>query len=313
MPTAGESRHRRIHGDDASTDGVAMSVSTDARGHMLAGLPISRRRLDAAGISTAVFEAGEGSPLVLLHGGIECGGAYWAPVIARLAEIHHIVVPDVPGLGESAPADRLDVTMLADWFEDLLAQTHAERPMLVAHSLLGSVAARFAAGHDVLSRLVIYAAPGIAAYRMPAGLRYAAIRFSISPTARNAERFERFALFDLDATRDRDAPWFDAFDAYTRSRAAVPHVKRTMRRLIGTGTKQIPDDELRRIKAPTTLLWGRHDRMVPLRLAEHASEILRWPLHIVEDAGHAPHIEAPAAFLTALSAIESTPPRRSAS
>jgi 2-hydroxymuconate-semialdehyde hydrolase len=307
MPTAGASRHRWAHGDGASTGGAAMSVPADARGHLLAGLPISRRRLEVAGISTAVLEAGQGRPLVLLHGGIECGGAYWAPVIARLAETHHLVVPDAPGLGESEPANRPGIPVLTDWLGDLLAQTHAERPMLVAHSLLGSVAARYAAGHDALSRLVIYAAPGIAPYRMPAGLRYAAIRFSISPTARNAERFERFALFDLDATRALDAPWFGAFDAYLRSRAAVPHVKRTMRRLIGAGTRQIPDDELRRIKAPTALLWGRHDRMVPIQLAEHASETLRWPLQVVEDAGHVPHIEAPAGFLTALSAIECTP------
>ena len=94
---------------------------------------------------------------------------------------------------------------------------------------------------------MIYGAPGIGPYRMPAGLRYAAIRFAIRPTARNAERFDRFALLDLDATRDLDPGWFEAFDAYTRSRATVRHVKRTMRRLIGTETEQIPDDELRRI------------------------------------------------------------------
>jgi 2-hydroxymuconate-semialdehyde hydrolase len=276
---------------------------------MLAGLPVSQHQLVVAGIHTSVFQGGDGPPLVLLHGGIECGGAYWAPVISRLVETHHVIVPDAPGFGESAPVDRLDALTFAGWFEDLLAQTHAERPMLIAHSLLGSVAARYAVKYDLLSHLVMYAVPGIAAYRMPSGLRYAAIRFSISPTARNAERFERFALHDRDATRDRDSSWFDAFDAYLRSRATVPHVKRTMRRLIGTATKQIPDNELRRIKAPTTLLWGRHDRMVPLRLAENASEVLQWPLHIVEAAGHAPHIEAPTAFLTALSAIETTTSR----
>jgi pimeloyl-ACP methyl ester carboxylesterase len=281
-----------------------MNAATDPRTRMLAGLPVSQRQLDVAGTNTTVLAVGEGPALVLLHGGIECGGAYWAPVIARLAENHHVVVPDAPGLGESAPVNRLDVHTFAGWFEDLLAQTHAERPMLVAHSLLGSLAARYAARQDVLGHLVIYGAPSIGPYRMPAGLRYAAIRFALRPSARNAERFDRFALLDLDATRDLDPGWFDAFAAYTRSRASVPHVKRTMRRLIGTETKQIPDDELRRIQAPTTLLWGRHDRMVPLHLAERASATLRWPLHVVEDAGHAPHIEQPTAFLATLAAIE---------
>ena len=274
---------------------------------MLAGLPITERRFEAGGVATTVLEAGhqQGAPLVLLHGGIECGGAYWAPVIAPLAERHYVVAPDAPGLGESAPVDRLDVDTFARWFGDVLAQTHAERPMLVAHSLFGSVAARYSARHgDTLDQLVIYGAPGVGPYRMPAGLKYAAIRFAIRPTARNAERFDRFALLDLDATRARDPQWYEAFDTYTRTRARVPHVKRTMRRLIGSETKQIPDDELRRITIPTTLLWGRHDRMVPLHLAEHAATRFRWPLNVIDNAGHAPNIEQPEAFVRALSAIE---------
>ena len=126
---------------------------------------------------------------------------------------------------------------------------------------------------------------------------------SASPSGRrrrNAERFDRFALLDLDATRALDPQWFEAFDAYTRA-CRVPHVKRTMRRLIGRETKQIVDDELRRITTPTTLLWGRHDRMVPLHLAEHASAAYGWPLRVIEDAGHVPHIEQPDAFVRTLS------------
>jgi pimeloyl-ACP methyl ester carboxylesterase len=73
-----------------------------------------------------------------------------------------------------------------------------------------------------------------------------------------------------------------------------------MRQLINTGTKQIPDTELQRISVPTALLWARHDRMAPLRLAEAASMKLSWPLHVIEDVGHVPHIEQPGAFVRAL-------------
>jgi pimeloyl-ACP methyl ester carboxylesterase len=73
-----------------------------------------------------------------------------------------------------------------------------------------------------------------------------------------------------------------------------------MRQLIKIGTKQIPDTELQRINIPTGLLWGRYDRMIPLRLAEAASSKFGWPLHIINDAGHVPHIEQPEAFLRAL-------------
>ena len=272
-----------------------------ARARMLAGVPVAELWLDVAGASTSVLEAGSGPPIVLLHGGIECGGAYWAPVISQLAETHRVVVPDLPGLGESEPIPTLDEAAFGDWLASLLQLTCDEPPLLVDHSLLGSFAARFARQNaDLLRRLVIYGAPGIGPYRMPLGLRLAAIRFSLRPSERSLERFERFALFDLDMTRRRDPQWFRAFSTYTLSRARIPHVKRAMRQLISVGTKQIPDCSLQRIVVPTTLVWGRHDRMAPLTLAERASTRFEWPLHVIDDAGHVPHMEQPAGFLRAL-------------
>ena len=275
----------------------------DARERLLSGVPVTERRLQLAGVSTAVLEGGDGPPLVLLHGGIECGGAYWAPVLDALADRHRVIVPDLPGLGESEPVVRLDAAGFADWFAALVRETSQERPTLIAHSLDGSLVARFAVAHgDLLRRLVIYAAPGIGPYRVPLGLRVMAMRFGLRPTKRNAERFDRFAFYDFDQARRRDPAWFEAFSAYTRLRAAVPHVKRTMGQLLKAGTKQVPNAELRRIEVPTTLLWGAHDRFVPLGLAEGASTRLGWPLHVIDDTGHAAHIEQPDAFLRALHA-----------
>jgi pimeloyl-ACP methyl ester carboxylesterase len=278
-----------------------------SRERILAGLPVSERRLQVAGVSTAVLEGGDGPPLVLLHGGIECGGAVWAPVISRLAESHSLVVPDLPGLGESAPVAQVD-TAFAEWFAELLRQTCVERPALIAHSLSGSLAARFAVDHgDLLRQLVIYAGSGIGPYRLPLRLMVVAIRFSVRPTERNAERFDRFAVLDLDRTRERDPEWWQAFSRYTLSRAVVPHVKRTMGRLIKTCRKQVPDTELRRIAIPAALVWGRHDRMVPLGLGEGAAARLGWPLHVVDAAAHVPHIEQPEEFLRTLGSVLPTP------
>ena len=274
-------------------------MSHPSRERLLAGLPTTERRLRLGDVSTALLEAGEGPPLVLLHGGIECGGAYWVPVIGRLAESHRVVVPDLPGLGESEPVDRLDPATFAAWFSALLRMTCDQPPVLVAHSLGGSLAARFATEHgDLLGRLVVYGAPGVGRYRMPLRLRVTAIRFTLRPSERNAERFDRLAFFDLDRVRREDAAWFAAFGADTLARARVPHVKRTMRRLIALGTKPVPG--LERLTVPATLLWGRHDRFVPLGLAEAASTRLGWPLHVVDAAGHVPHVEQPDAFMEAL-------------
>jgi pimeloyl-ACP methyl ester carboxylesterase len=284
---------------------------TTARDRLLDGLPLVERRARIAGVTTSILEGGEGRPMILLHGGIECGGAVWAPVVTPLAGTHRLIIPDVPGLGESEPLPSLDHPAFARWLVELMSLTTPERPILVAHSLLGSLAARFAAEHgDQLERLLIYGTPGIGPYRMPLELRVAAVRFAIRPSERNAERFERLAFFDLDGARSRAAEWFRAFSDYTRARAGVPHVKRTMRHLIGSCTKQIGDAELHRIPIVTELLWGRQDRFVPLSLGEATSARHGWPLRVIDRAGHVPHIERPDAFLAALSpALDSTTTR----
>jgi pimeloyl-ACP methyl ester carboxylesterase len=278
-----------------------------ARDEMLRGVSFEHRRPTVGGVSTALLESGAGPAMILLHGGIECGGAYWAPVIPRLAETHRLVVPDIPGIGESDPLSRLDADSFDHWFESLLRSTGAHQPILVAHSMLGSLAARFATQHGNLLRgLVVYAGPGIGPYRFPIGLLLTAIRFGLRPTERNAERFDRWGLHDLDDFRRRQPEWYGAFSAYCRSRASVPHVKRAMRELLRAGSQQIPDAQLDRIRCPTALVWGRHDRMVSLSLAQAASTKHGWPLSVIDEAGHVPHIEQPEVFVRVLAEIVST-------
>ncbi len=277
---------------------------SELRTRMLAGVDARTYDLDVAGVRTRVIEAGDGSPLVLQHGAIECGGIMWTPVITALARRHRVVVPDAPGLGESEPVDRLNIEAFERWFDAFLNRAHLERPALVAHSLFGSMAARYVArGSDRLGQLVIYGAPGVGPYRLPWRLRYVAIRFAVRPTPRNAERFDRFALLDLDATRQRDPQWYQAFDTYNLAQARRRHVKKTMNRLIADQTKPIGAAALSGISIPVALLWGRHDRMVPLDIGEAAARDHGWPLHVIDDAAHAPHIEAPESFVATLTPL----------
>lgn len=51
-------------------------AGAEARDRVLAHVPVTGLRIDAAGVSTALLEGGSGSPLLLVHGGIESGGAY---------------------------------------------------------------------------------------------------------------------------------------------------------------------------------------------------------------------------------------------
>ena len=69
-----------------------------ARDQLLAGLPVTERRLELAGVSTSVLEGGEGAPIVLLHGPGGCA-AHWMRVIPDLATTHRVIAPDLPGQG----------------------------------------------------------------------------------------------------------------------------------------------------------------------------------------------------------------------
>jgi pimeloyl-ACP methyl ester carboxylesterase len=62
----------------------------------------------------------------------------------------------------------------------------------------------------------------------------------------------------------------------------------------------IPAADLERIAVPTTLIWGRHDPVNRVRVAEAASKRYGWPLHVIEGAGDDAPIEQPDEFLRAL-------------
>lgn len=272
---------------------------------LLRALPVEGRWVDLNGTATFLLEGGRGPTNLLLHGGIPTGGVYWARMIQRLAESHHIVVPDVPGQGISDPVARLDPTTFADWLVELVRLTCHEKPTLIAHSLVGGLVARFAAQHsDLVGGLVLTGVPALGRWRPPPAFVMAALISSLRPSARNTQRFARWAFHDLDRTQQTDPEWFEAFFAYLRARGTSPQVKRATKQLVRSGTIEIPTGELRRIVAPTALVWGRHDRMTSIDLAEAASARTGWPLHVIDDAGHVPFVEQPDAFMEALADVE---------
>ena len=116
----------------------------DTREQLLAELPVKERRLELAGVSTAVLEGGHGPPLLLLHGPGEFA-ALWARVIPNLVATHRVVAPDLPGHGASGlPDGPLDHERVSTWLGELIERTCATPPVVVGHLLGGAIAARFA-------------------------------------------------------------------------------------------------------------------------------------------------------------------------
>lgn len=274
------------------------------RERLLSKVPVEQRHLDIGGTTTAVLEGGEGAPFVLLHGGIQAGGVVWWRVLGELAGRHRVVVPDIPGFGDSEPVARLDAGTVSEWLAALVERTCAEAPTLVAHSAPAGLAARFAADHgDLLRRLVLVDSAGLAAFRPSPAFLAALLRSTLRPSPANAERFLRRVMADLDRTREDSGEQWKAFVAAVAERSGATEVKQAMRQLVRAGTRPLTDQEVAGLRVPTALVWGRRDPLFPLRVAEAASAARGWPLSVVDDAGHLPHVEQPDRFASALAGL----------
>lgn len=129
----------------------------------------------------------------------------------------------------------------------------------------------------------------------------ALIRFLVRPTERSYDRFLPHCMYDPDGLREEMGGRWEPFLDYNLERARAKETRAGMRALmLGFGLPAIPPEELDRIAVPTALIWGRHDRAVPLRIAREASARHRWPLHVIDDARDDPKLERPEAFLGAL-------------
>jgi pimeloyl-ACP methyl ester carboxylesterase len=286
-----------------STQAVLFS-EMEMRERLLKDLPVTERRLDLAGASTSLLEGGEGPPLVLLHGQ---GGfaAQWGRVIPHLVGSHHVVAPDLPGLGYSeVRAGTLDASAMVAWLGELIEQTCAEPPVLVGHSLGGSFAAHFAIEHgDRLRGIVLVDSGSLAPFRPAPGALAALVRYIRRPSAATYERFSRQVFFDPDRVRTEGGERWEALKAYHVDRTSQPSVRAANRQLLRRiGVRRIPPDQLRKIDVPVALIWGRNDRIMRFRIAEEASARFGWPLYPIDDCGHVSSVERPDAFLEALHA-----------
>jgi pimeloyl-ACP methyl ester carboxylesterase len=286
--------HAEVRAQPAAGEGI--------RERLLAGIPVSERRLALAGHRTAVLEGGDGPPVVLLHGAGEFA-ASWMRVIPELVRDHRVIAPDLPGHGASELAgEPLDAGRMMDWVGELIERTCPSPPALVGHLLGGAIAARFAIDHpDRIGRLVLVDTYGLGRFWPTPRYALAMLAFTARPTEGTQERLYRQCTVDLDGLRQQLGERGRLLEAYALDRARTPTMKAALKHLMPQlGVPAIPPAELARIAVPTTLIWGRHDRQVRLGLAEAASARHGWPLHVIERAADDPAVEQPDAFLQAV-------------
>lgn len=241
-------------------------------------------------IRTQVYKGGEGPPLVWLHGAFGLVG--WEPQLAALARYFTVYAPVQPGVDESEGLEYLDdLWDLVLYYYDLFDALGLDQVAVVGHSYGGMVAAELAATDpDRVRRLVLVGALGLWRDDVPV------LDLQVATPAERAR-----AIF-------HDPNGIVA----QMVMATVPlefkeQNEQTIRLIVNIGATTkffwpIPDKGLKkrihRIKAPTLLIWGKSDGVVPPVYAEEfARRIPGARVELLDGAGHLPHLERMDAFV----------------
>ena len=246
------------------------------------------------GRTQTVYQGGEGSPLVFLHGG---GGLVLEdPLVVALEQSHTLVAPVAPGFADLADLDELhDVHDLAMHYDDLFQTLGLDGVPVIGHSFGGMVAAELAAHYPQrVSKLVLIAPVGLWNDAYPVADLFAAL-----PT-------ELPGLLYADTSHPAARAMLAGADGEPDVEALVPVIRGMT--ALAKFMWPIPDRglvrRLRRITAPTLLVWGAEDALVPARYAEDfAAGLADSRSVIVRGAGHLPTVETPEAVIEAIDAF----------
>ena len=233
--------------------------------------------VDADGFRIRYMEAGEGPPLICLHG---AGGLHLSCGHDLLALKHRVIAFEMPGFGESAENTRSGVIQdLANTMAAAVRALGIETFDLMGTSFGGKVSLWLAALHPDRVRALVLEAP--AAIR-PEGSR---------PASGTPEEMAR----RLYAHPERMPP-FPSVEPAVRAKMLA-----LVGRLRGPDRDAVLEERMREIEIPVLVLFGTLDRIVPSEMGRHYKALLpHCHLMFVYDAGHAPGAERPEAFTEAV-------------
>lgn len=232
--------------------------------------------------------AGRGEPLLFFH---PLPGLVWQPLLDALAATRTVYAPEFPG---TSPGDHRAIDQVETWLEVLLVYEEAvralgvERPQAIGQSYGGMLAADLAATFPQLfSKLVLMAPIGLWRDESPIRL----VEMLTGPPEEQGRYL--FAHPESEAAR--------AMLALPDDPELVAKAIAQVTWNIGCTTKfawPIADHglerRLHRVAAPTLVLWGREDGLVPVAYAsEFARGIADCRVEILDDCGHVPQVEQP--------------------
>ena len=283
---------------------------------------ITSRVVDIDGTRVHYLRAGaaaSGLTHLLVHP-MGTGAWSWMDVIGPLSARGLVTAPDLPGSGRSRPMRRgaADIFAYAQFLDDFTVALGIERMVVHGHSMGGLVGGLFAGrAPDRIERLVLTSAPlpglpdlprfrgawsfGLRVVRpaadvlLGAGLRLKAEawrHWAVNRDPRLGTEVSRMSpeLLSLGAEEIGRLvlPW--------RVEGAVASVISVFRAL--TVDEARTRDGLAAITAPTVLLWGADDRVIPQRLIDEVEAAHpRWSSRTIEGVGHLLPWESPELYV----------------
>ncbi len=259
------------------------------------------RDVASRGARVRFVEAGAGRPLVLVHDYLSSHLA-WEEALPRLATRFRVIVPDLPGFGESEkpPPSRYayGLEAFSESLADLVAAIGLSRASFCGHAMGGSVALTLAANHPHLVDRLVLVSPLVYPPRPDALTRIASMPL-IGPivfkqlygrTVFRRHFRDRLSTTTSAVPEARIDYLFDLFNVPAAREAAYA----TMLALLDTRPLMA---SLSRVGAPTLIAWGRGDRVSPVDQGRRLARELRGARFEVLECGHSPAEECTDAFV----------------
>ncbi|MGI0087320.1 MAG: alpha/beta fold hydrolase [Nitrosotalea sp.] len=230
--------------------------------------------------------------LLLLHG---LGGSAerWIETIPFLCKKYHVIAPDMIGFGHS---DKPEVDYYPEFFVkfvfDLLDALGIEKINIVGSSLGGQIAAGCAVTRDPrVDSIVLVSPSGTLKEITPAmSTFFAAALYPNHHLVRNAYQM----MLNPCQNRVVDLQYVERFiETISQPNALLAF----MSTILCFKNSPSITEELTKIIAPTLLIWGRHDMVIPIDCArDFVASIKDCKFEVMEKCGHVPHVEEPEKF-----------------
>jgi pimeloyl-ACP methyl ester carboxylesterase len=257
----------------------------------------------AGGLETFYLEAGEGPPVLLLHG-LGATSASLLPTLWDLARDHRVIAPDFPGFGASdKPIRPYHAAFFARFARDFLDALGIDRAHVIGNSMGGRAAIELALRFpERVDRLVLLA-PSPAWKRFRAAVPVVRVLYpelAVLPLRIPRSQVKAGIARMLSKPERLPKAWYDAaVDEFLRvfsmpqGRVAFFSAARQIYLESPHGVRGFWD-RLPRLAAPTLFVWGDRDALVPHRFAKHVAAAVPGARSIVlPDCGHIPQFELP--------------------